>query len=93
MKMNVEEKIALNAMKNDKKSHILFDQSKCSACKERMCIAVCPGHLYSLNEETGEMVVEFAGCLECGTCLIACTHGSITWDYPDGEYGVQYRYG
>lgn len=91
--MRVEEKIALNAMKNDKKSHILLDQSKCSGCRERMCIPVCPAHLYSLNEETGEMVVEYAGCLECGTCLIACTYGSITWDYPDGEYGVQYRYG
>lgn len=93
MTMKVEEKLALNAMKNDTKSHILLDQSVCAACRERMCIAVCPAHLYSLNEETGEMVVEYAGCLECGTCMIACIYGSITWDYPGGEFGVQYRYG
>lgn len=91
--MKVEEKIALNAIRNDKKSHILLDQSVCSACRERMCITVCPAHLYSLNEDTGEMVVEYAGCLECGTCAIGCTYGSVTWDYPEGEYGVQYRYG
>ena len=91
--MKVEEKIALNAMKNDKESHIRLDQSICNGCKERVCVAVCPGKLYSLNGETGEMVVEYTGCLECGTCAIACLKEAITWEYPRGEYGVQYRYG
>ena len=91
--MNVEEKIALDAIKNDRESHIRLDQEQCAACAERWCIAACPGHLYSRNSETGEMVVEFSGCLECGTCGIVCVHGAITWDYPRGECGVQYRYG
>ena len=91
--MKVEEKIALDAIKNDKESHIRLDQRKCSECKEQWCVAVCPGHLYSLNAETGEMTVEYAGCLECGTCRIACVRGSVSWDYPKGECGVQYRYG
>lgn len=91
--MNIEEKIALNAIRNDKESHIRLDQTICATCTERMCIHVCPGHLYSLNSETGEMVVEYAGCLECGTCKIACTYHAIDWDYPSGEFGVQYRYG
>jgi ferredoxin like protein len=91
--MKVEEKIALDAIKNDKESHIALDQTICGTCKERMCVTVCPGHLYSLNEETGDMVVEYAGCLECGTCMIACIYKAITWVYPGGEFGVQYRYG
>jgi ferredoxin like protein len=91
--MKVEEKIALNAIKNDRESHITLNQGQCARCEERWCIAVCPGHLYSHNSETGEMVVEFAGCLECGSCKIACIRGSVTWDYPRGECGVQYRYG
>jgi ferredoxin like protein len=91
--MKVEEKIALNAIKNDKESHIRLDQALCSQCPERWCIAVCPGHLYGLNPETGEMTVEYAGCLECGSCKIACTRGSVSWDYPRGEFGIQYRYG
>ncbi len=91
--MKVEEKIALNAIKNDKESHIRLDQACCAGCADRSCIAACPGHLYSLNSETGEIVVEYAGCLECGTCKIACTRGSISWEYPRGDYGVQYRYG
>lgn len=91
--MKIEEKIALNAMKNDRESHICLDQARCGQCAEHWCISVCPAHLYSLNEETGEMVVEFAGCLECGTCKIACTYGSVSWEYPRGEFGVQYRFG
>ena len=91
--MKVEEKIALDAIKNDKESHITLDQTICGKCKERMCVTVCPGHLYALNEETGDMVVEYAGCLECGTCKIACIYKAITWEYPGGEFGIQYRYG
>jgi ferredoxin like protein len=89
----IEEKIACNAIKNDKESHIKLKQDVCKNCRERFCIYACPGHLYSLNEETGEMVVEYAGCLECGTCKVACIYGSVTWEYPGGDYGVQYRYG
>ncbi|MDO8723416.1 MAG: 4Fe-4S dicluster domain-containing protein [Syntrophales bacterium] len=91
--MKVEEKIALDAIKNDCESHIRLDQKICSACKERMCVLVCPGHLYSLNEETGDMVVEYAGCLECGSCSIACSYKAVAWNYPRGGFGVQYRYG
>jgi ferredoxin like protein len=91
--VKIEEKIAIDAIKNDKESHIKLDQGLCGKCRERFCIRVCPGHLYSLSEETGEMVVEYAGCLECGTCKIACIYGSVAWEYPKGEFGVQYRYG
>ncbi len=91
--MKIEEKIAVDAIKNDRESHIKLDQKVCGPCKEHLCVAVCPAHLYSLNTETGEMVVEFAGCLECGSCRIICTRGAVSWDYPRGEYGIRYRYG
>jgi ferredoxin like protein len=91
--MKIEEKIAINAIKNDRESHIKLDQQQCGRCTERFCIAVCPAHLYSINEETGEVVVEYAGCLECGSCKIACTRGAVSWEYPKGECGVQYRFG
>jgi ferredoxin like protein len=91
--MKIEEKLALDAFKNDAESHITLDPKTCESCRERFCIYACPAHLYELNEESGQMQVEFAGCLECGTCMIACVYGSVTWVYPRGEYGVQYRYG
>jgi len=92
--MKIEEKLALNAFKTDKESHIKIDQEICrKKCTRRHCLFVCPGHLYSYDEENSVVSVEFAGCLECGTCKIACTQGAIEWVYPKGEYGVQYRYG
>jgi ferredoxin like protein len=92
--MNVEEKLAIDAFKTDTESHITINHEVCrSKCKVRYCIALCPGHLYSYNEELREMVVEFAGCLECGTCKIACIEGAIEWVYPRGEFGVQFRFG
>jgi len=91
--MKIEEKLTLNAIKNDRESHIRLDQKICGICKERYCIYACPAHLYSLSEETNEMVVEYAGCLECGTCKIVCIYKSVSWEYPKGEFGVQYRCG
>ena len=92
--MMVHEKIAKDAFKPDRESHIKIDHNICTEkCKIKYCLFVCPGHLYSFNEELNEICVEFAGCLECGTCKIACIEGAIDWSYPRGEYGVQYRYG
>ena len=90
--MKITEKLAIDAFKNDRETHILLDQTICHTCKERFCIYACPANLYSLNEKE-EMVVEFAGCLECGTCMIACIYGSVQWKYPRSEFGVQYRFG
>jgi ferredoxin like protein len=91
--MKVEEKLANNAIKNAKESHIKLNQEVCRNCHEKPCIHVCPGHLYSKSEETGEMAIEYAGCLECGSCLICCVSGAVSWTYPEGGFGVQYRYG
>lgn len=92
--MRIDEKLALDAMKTDKESHIIIRHEICrKKCTTKHCLVVCPGHLYSYNEELDEIVVEFAGCLECGTCMVACQEGAIEWVYPKGEYGVQYRYG
>ncbi len=92
--MTVDEKLTRNAFKPDAESHILIDAEVCKTrCAERYCIRVCPASLYEWNDEADRMVVEHAGCLECGTCLVACTYGALTWHYPKGGYGVQYRYG
>ncbi|MHC4660471.1 MAG: ferredoxin family protein [Planctomycetota bacterium] len=91
--MDVKEKLALNRIRNDTESHIVVEQAKCAKCALRPCMSICPGSLYEKNGETGEITIEFSGCLECGSCLIACPLGAITWRYPGGKFGVQYRYG
>jgi ferredoxin like protein len=92
--MRIDEKLAIDAFKTDKESHITIHQDICrTKCAVRYCIAVCPGHLYEYDEVTREIRIEYAGCLECGTCKIACEENAIEWKYPRGEHGVQYRYG
>ena len=92
--MQVDEKLTKNAFKHDEQSHIEIDAERCrEVCTERYCERVCPASLYEWNEEADRMVVEFAGCLECGTCLVACRHEALTWRLPRGGYGVRYRYG
>jgi ferredoxin like protein len=92
--MDVAAKLTKNAIKHDAESHIAVDAAVCRTwCTERYCIRVCPAALYEWNAEAERMVVEYAGCLECGTCLVACREDALSWRYPRGACGVQYRYG
>lgn len=90
--MKVEEKIALNFYRLSDRPHIVPDKDKCTKCRTKPCLYVCPAGLYTLVEETGEVKVEVSGCLECGSCLKACPE-ALDWSPPDGRYGIQYRYG
>lgn len=89
--MKVDGKLAHNLFKLDKEPHITINQSVCATlCTKRVCMTVCPADLYDLNE-TGEVVVNWEGCLECGTCMICCELGALSWHYPRSGFGVQYR--
>ncbi len=89
----VADKLTTVAIKPQADSHIVPDQAKCATCTARPCIPACPAELWELNDETGEMTVEFAGCLECGTCMLVCPLDAVDWQIPEGMFGVQFRYG
>jgi ferredoxin like protein len=89
--MKVEEKVALCAIKHHEESHIQLDSSSCARCQTKICIRACPAHLYTL--EQNQVKVDHAGCLECGTCLVVCPLGAVSWKYPQGGFGIRYRYG
>ena len=56
-------------------------------------VRVCPAALYKVGED-GHKTFDYAGCLECGTCRIACGDTIIgKWDNPGPTMGVQYRFG
>lgn len=55
-------------------------------------VACCPAHVYS-KQPDGTIGVEYAACLECATCLALAPEGTLTWHYPRGGFGVQYREG
>lgn len=92
--MNVEAKLGLDVFTVDgEQPHIVIDHEICrTRCTIRYCLHVCPANLYS-EAEDGRILVNHEGCLECGTCLIACVDEALTWHYPRAGYGVQYRFG
>jgi ferredoxin-like protein FixX len=61
-------------------------------CRVQTCLFICPADLYTVNPE-GQIHVDYEGCLECGSCFIACTPDALTWHYPRAGHGVQYRFG
>jgi len=89
----IETKLGWNVFKLDDNPHITLEQEICQTiCQTRPCLHVCPAELYTLNDQD-EIQVDYEGCLECGTCLISCPHDALTWHYPRGGSGVQYRFG
>lgn len=92
-RMRVPEKLAINKFELDEgHPHIVVNNEVCrSKCHDRPCLFVCPADLYS--EQEGEVIVDWAGCLECGTCQVVCPHEALTWTYPRGSFGIVYRYG
>ena len=72
-------------------SHLILDKDICAKCKEKTCIYICPADVYNVNEATGEIVVQYENCLECGACKIACPKKSINWKYPPSGCGVVYK--
>ncbi len=92
LKVTIEDKLYLVKYKLDKESHIEVDQAKFKADPSKAVLFICPAKTYTLNEETGECLVSFENCLECGTCQIAGLE-YVKWRYPRGGFGVQYRLG
>lgn len=91
--MKIKEKIAICSIKHHEQSHIKINVDICKNCQTRICIIACPAHLYTFESETGKLIVDHTGCLECGTCMIICSSKGITWKYPEAGYGIYYRYG
>jgi ferredoxin like protein len=89
--MKIDAKLGLDVFKLDKEPHIVIDHEICrTVCAKKVCMTVCPADLYELDD-SGDVIVNWEGCLECGTCLICCEPQALSWKYPRGEYGVQYR--
>ena len=90
--MDPAAKLSIDIFKNDQESHIVIRQEICHRCEPKPCLLICPAGLYSVNE-AGEVLIEYRGCLECGSCRVICPLGALAWSYPRGGFGVQYRYG
>ena len=75
------------------KNRFLLDEEQCHIeVNQEALVACCPAHVYS-EEPDGTISVEYAACLECGTCLAIAAPGALKWHYPRGGFGVQFREG
>ena len=92
-KANTDEKLAKVKFDIDKEAHITIDKARCPECVDKPCIPACPAANYSWNEENKELVYNYEGCMECGTCRFICDREAITWSFPRGGFGVAYRWG
>lgn len=81
---------------DESNAHIEITQEICATCKGKPCLRVCPAGLYKM-EDNGQVGFDYAGCLECGTCRIACREigkgGIEKWEFPQGTMGISFRFG
>ena len=91
--VNVDEFLAIDKYEVDEESaHIeLVDDPDIEEFLK--LVRVCPAALYKIDAE-GKKSFDYAGCLECGTCRIACGGTIIKkWANPQPTMGVEYRFG
>lgn len=91
--VNVDEYLSLNKYKVDEtNAHIELMQDP-SDDEFSILVRVCPAALYKVDGD-GKKSFDYAGCLECGTCRIACGDTIVRkWEHPQPTRGVEYRYG
>ena len=87
-KKSIQDKLAVMKYNCAETSHLIVNQEICKKCKDKTCTYVCPADVYALDEITGEVLVSFENCLECGACRIACPKNKIDWRYPSAGCGV-----
>ena len=91
--VNVDEALSVNKYAVDEEyAHIEIQQDP-DIEEFKKLVLLCPAALYKLDEESVPSF-DYAGCLECGTCRIACGDTVLTrWENPQPTQGVEYRFG
>jgi ferredoxin like protein len=91
---SVPERLTKNVYEVDEGNpHIEVNQEIAKATGTgKLLVRVCPAHVYS-EEPDGTISVEYAACLECGTCLAVAAPGALKWHYPASSMGVVFREG
>ncbi len=93
-KQGIDELLGIDKFNVDEdNAHIELDKTICEKCSSKPCLVVCPAKLYKLGED-GQIQFDYAGCLECGTCRVMCLQKGIAkWEYPQGTFGISFRFG
>ena len=76
--LSVPERLAKNRfLLDEEQCHIEVNQEIAKATGTgKLLVACCPAHVYA-EEADGTISVEYAACLECGTCLAIAAPGAL----------------
>ncbi len=91
---SVNDRLARNSYNlDDEQSHIEVNQEIARRTGAgALLVRVCPARVYG-EAADGTITVNYAACLECGTCLAVAPPGALSWHYPRGGFGIAYREG
>ena len=91
--VNVDQYLSLDKFNVDESNAYIELVDDPSDAEFDKLIMVCPGGL-DRRDEDGKKTFDYAGCLECGTCRIACGDTIVKkWENPQPTMGVEYRFG
>ena len=85
---SIQNKLAVMKYNCSETTHLTVESETCKKCKDKTCTYICPANVYSVDEATGEIMVSYENCLECGACRIACPKKKLEWRYPCAGCGV-----
>jgi carbon-monoxide dehydrogenase iron sulfur subunit len=62
--------------------------NRCRHCDPAPCIQVCPTDALYRDNETGNVLIAYDKCINCGACAVACPFGIITFhNVPQISFG------
>jgi len=93
MSATIADKLFLDRFTVDETPHLeIVNPGVCiTDCVNRPCLHICPANVYRL--ENDRISVNYEGCLECGSCRIACPCLNIKWRFPTGGFGIRHKFG
>lgn len=94
MKVNLEEKLGADKFIVDEENpHIILKKEDIDDKEFQKLVIACPAGLYTYSDN-GDYRFDYAGCFECGTCRVLCGKTILEkWEFPQGTFGIEYRYG
>ena len=81
---SIADRIANLSYNDDHSSHIKVLNPNSEFMKKM--VTLCPAKCYT--EESGNVIIQHEGCVDCGTCS-----QETEWKHPSGEKGIHYKYG
>jgi ferredoxin like protein len=91
---SITERLARNTYHlDDDENHIEVNQEIARRTGTgKLLVRICPAQVYG-EAPDGTISVNYAACLECGTCNAMAAPGALMWHYPRGGFGIAYREG